>query len=90
MSNPGPGSDKRVRVLQSNSRGLRANLDESAVAGSDYCVLVCAESKVSDLRHLLELRVHGFDCPHRGCGTPLLHGAQGMALYVREVFLFFR
>ena len=37
-SNPGPGSDKRVRVLYSNIRGLRANLDELAVAGSDYDV----------------------------------------------------
>ena len=35
-SNPGPGSDKGVRVLYSNIRGLHANLDELAVAGSDY------------------------------------------------------
>ena len=30
-SNPDPGSDKRVRVLYSNIRGLHANLDELAV-----------------------------------------------------------
>ena len=55
-SNPGPGYDRRVRVLDSNIRGLHhAILDELAVAGSDYDVLVCAESKVSDRRYLSEL-----------------------------------
>ena len=44
-SNPGPGSDRRVRVLYSNIRGLYANLDDLAVAGSDCDVLVCAELK---------------------------------------------
>ena len=39
-SNPGPGSDKRVRVLYSNMCGLHDNLDELAVAGSDYDVFV--------------------------------------------------
>ena len=32
-SQPGPGSDRRVRVLYSNIRGLHANLCEVAVAG---------------------------------------------------------
>ena len=38
-SNPGPSSDKRVRVLYSHIRGIHANLDELATAGSDYDVL---------------------------------------------------
>ena len=46
---------RRVQVLYSNIRGLHANLDELDVAGSDYDVLVCTESKVSDRRHLSEL-----------------------------------
>ena len=62
-SNPGPGFDWRIWVLYSNIRGLHANLDELAVAGSDYDVLVCAESKVSDRRHLTELGIPGFYCP---------------------------
>ena len=37
-SNPGPGSDRSVRVLYSNILGLHANLDELAVAISDYDV----------------------------------------------------
>ena len=43
-SNPGPCSDKWVLVICYNIRGLHANLDELAVAGSGYDVLVCAES----------------------------------------------
>ena len=57
VSNPGPGSDRRVRVLYSNIHGLHANLDELAVARSDYDVLVCAQSKISDRRLLSELRI---------------------------------
>ena len=65
-SNPGPGSDRRVQVLYSNIHGFHENLDELAVAGSDYDVWVCAESKVSDRRHLSELHIPGFGCPNRG------------------------
>ena len=61
-----PGSDKRVQVLYSNICGLHANLDESAVAGSDYDVLVCAESKIFDRRYISELRIPGFGCPQLG------------------------
>ena len=65
-SNTGPGSDRRVRVLYYNIRGLHASLDELAVAGSDYDVLVCAESKVSNRRHLSELHISDFGCSSRG------------------------
>ena len=88
-SNPGPGSDKRVRVLYSNICGLLANLDELSEAGLDYDVLVCAESKVSDCCHLSELRIPNFSCPKQRLwnSSP---GALGMALYVRELFCSFR
>ena len=88
-SQPGSGFDKKVRVLHSNIRGLHANLDELAVAGSDYDVLLCAESKVSDRRHLLEFRIPGFRCPLQTLrnSTP---GAQDMALNIREGFRFYR
>ena len=61
-SNPCQGSNSRVRVLYSNIRGLHANLDKLVVAGSGYDVLVCAESNVSDWRHLTELFILGFGC----------------------------
>ena len=88
-SNPGPGSDRRVRVLYSNIRGHHDNLNELAVAGSDYDALICAESKVSDRRHLSELSIPGFDGLQQRLknSTP---GAQGMLLYVREGFRSFR
>ena len=76
------GSDRRVRVLYSNIRGLHANLDELAVAASDY-VLVCAESNDSDRRHLSELSIPGIGCLQQRL-TNSTPGVQGMALYVRE------
>ena len=64
-SNPGPGSERMVRVLCSNIRGLHVNLDELAVAQSDYDVLVCAECNVSDRLPLSELRIPGFGYPQQ-------------------------
>ena len=66
-SNPGPGSDSRVLVLFSNIPSLHANLDELAVAGSDYDVLLCAESKVSDRAAISQSCVSlGLVAPNRG------------------------
>ena len=59
------------------------------MAGLDCDVLVCAESKVSDRRHLSELRIPVFGCPQQRLRNSIL-GAQGMALYVREGFQSFR
>ena len=88
-SNPGQCSDTRVQGLYSNIRGLHANLDEFAVAGSDYDILVCSESKVSDHLHLSELSIPGFGCPQQRLrnSTP---GAQDIAHYGMEGFLSFR
>ena len=69
-----------------NIRGLRANLDELAVAGSDYDVLVYAESKVSDRRHLSESVLQALVAPTPADATDSTPGAQGMALYVMEGF----
>ena len=81
-SNPGPSSDRRVRVLY-NIRGLHENLGELAATVSGYNVLVCVESKVSDRRHLSELHIPGFGCHQQRLmnSTP---GAQGMTLNVRK------
>ena len=89
QSNPYPGFDKRVRVLYSNIRGLHAKLDQLAVAGLDYDVLICAESKVSDRLRLSELHIPGFGCPQQKLrnSTPRV---QFMALYAGEGFRFFR
>ena len=50
-SNPGPGSDKRVRVLDSNISPLHANFDELVVVGSDY-VLVCNNNNNNNIPRL--------------------------------------
>ena len=78
-----------VRVLYSNIRGLHANLNKLAVAGSDYDILVCAESKVSDRRLLSEFRNPGFGYPQQRLRNSF-PGAQGKVLYVREGFRSFR
>ena len=88
-SNPGPSSHRRVRVLYFNIHGLHANLDELAVAGSDYDALVCVVSKVSNCCLLSEFRIPGFGCPQQRLrnSTP---GTKGTAFYVREGFCSFR
>ena len=64
MSNPGPGSDRRVLGPQVYyNRGLHSNLDELAVTRSDYDVLDFDDSKVSDRHHLSELLIPGSGCP---------------------------
>ena len=55
-----------------------ANLDELAVAGSVYYVLVCAESKVSDRSHPTELCIPGFGCSQQRFRNSA-PGAQSMA-----------
>ena len=48
------------RILCSNVRGLSGNLSDLAVASSQYDILLCSETLVSDLRHVSELLVSGF------------------------------
>ena len=79
-SYPGRGFDKRVRVLYSNIRGLHANLDELAVAVSDYDILVRAKSKVSDRRHLSEVPYPRLWLPQQRLRNST-HGSQGMGPY---------
>ena len=88
-SNSGLGSDRTVRVLYSNIRGFHDNLDELAVTGSDCDILVCAESNVSDRRHLSELRIPGFGCPQQKLRNSI-PDAMGMGLYVRVGLRYFR
>ena len=65
-SNPGPGAGRGALVLYANIRGLLGNLTELGIVGSKFDVMVCAETKVSDRRHLSELRVPGFAALNRG------------------------
>ena len=70
-------------ILCSNVRGLSRNLSDVTVASSQYDLLLCSETLVSDRRHMSELLVPGFDRPVLLCrdGVPR---ARGMAAYVRD------
>ena len=71
------------RILCSNVRGLCKNLSDVKVALSQYDLLLCSETLVSDRLLISELLVPGF-------GRPVLlwrdgmPRARGMAAYVRD------
>ena len=47
------------RIFCSNVRGLAGNLSDLTVAASQYDILLCSETLVSDMRHVSELLVLG-------------------------------
>ena len=86
-TNPGP---RRIvpavsRILCSNVRGMAENLSDLTVAASQYDILLCSETLVSDMGHVLELLVPGF-------GRPILLSrgkmprTRGMAAHVRDCY----
>ena len=68
------------RILCSNVRGLAGNLSDVTVASSQYDILLCSETLISNMRH----------------GRPVLlcrgkmPRARGMAAYVRDGYGAFR
>ena len=77
------------RLLCSNVRGLAGNLSDLTVASSQYDILLCSETLVSDSRHVSELLVPGFGrlvllCPGR------MPRARGIAAYARDGYGAFR
>ena len=69
--------------------GLSGNLSDLAVASSQYDILLCSETLVSDLRHVSELLVPRFGRPVLLCRGKLPR-ASGMAAYVRDACEAFR
>ena len=59
------------RLLCSNVQGLAGNLNDLTVVSSQYDILLCSETLVSDMRHMPELLVPGFGalsyCAGEGC-----------------------
>ena len=91
QTNPGP---RRLvpdvcRILCSNVRGLVGNLSDLTVASSQYDILLCAETLVSDMRPVSELLVPGFGRPVLLCRGKMPR-ARGMAAYVRDGYGAFR
>ena len=62
-----PGSWRPVnavcRILCSNVRGLAGNLSDVTVSSSQYYILLCSETLVSDMRQVSELLVFRIQSP---------------------------
>ena len=84
-TSPGPRRPVPVvcRILCSNVRVLAGNLSDLTVASSQYDILVCSETLVSDMRHVSEVLVPGFCHPLLLCRGKMPR-AHGMAAYVRD------
>ena len=54
----------------SNARGLAGNLSDLTVASSQYDILFCSETLVSDMRHVSELLAPGFGLVVSGQDDP--------------------
>ena len=89
--NPGPRRPVPAvcRMLCSNVRGPAGNLIHLTVASSQYDILLCSETLVSDMRHVSEVLVHGFGRPVLLSRGKMLR-ARGMAAYVRDGYGAFR
>ena len=90
-TNPGPRRPVPAvcRILCSNVRGLSRNLSDLTLASSQFDILLCSETLVSDMRHVSELLVPGFGRPVVLCRGRMPR-ARGMAAYVRDGFGAFR
>ena len=80
--NPGPRSHF-LKALYMNIRGLKANLQDVAIASSQYDLVFCSETLVSNYRHSSELLMPGFKKPIllRRNAIPR---AQGMCVYIHS------
>ena len=70
-------------------RGLAGNLSDLTVASSQYVILLCSETLVSDKHHVSEVLVPGFCRPVLLCWGKMPR-ARGMAAYVRDGYGAFR
>ena len=78
--NPGPRRPVpgACRILCSNVLGISKNLSDVTVASSQYGLLLCSETLVSDRRHISEFLVPGFG-RHALLCTDGMPRARGMA-----------
>ena len=90
-TNPGQRRPVPVvcRILCSNMRGLAGNLSDLTVAPSQYDILLCSETLVSDIHHVLEVLVPGSGRPVLLCRGKMPR-ARLMAAYVRDGYGAFR
>ena len=84
-TNPGPRRPVPTvcRLLCSNVWGLAWNHSDLTVASSQYHILLCSETLVSDMRHVSEILVPVFGRPVLLCRGKMPR-ARGIAAYVRD------
>ena len=70
-------------------QGLAGKNSDLTVASSQYDILLCSETLVSDMRHVSEILVPGFGRPVLLCWSKMPR-ARGMAAYVRDGYRAFR
>ena len=90
-TNPGPRRPvpAACRILCRNVLGLAGNLSDLTVAPSQYDILLCSETLVSDMHHVSQVLVPGFCRPILLCRGKMPR-ARGMAAYVRDGYGAFR
>ena len=83
--NPGPRRPVPAlcRILCSNVWGLAVNLSDLTVASSQYDILLCSDTLVSDMYHMSEVLVPSFGHSDLFCRGKMPR-ALGMAAYVRD------
>ena len=88
-----PGARRAVpavcRILCTSVLGLAGNLSDLTVASSQYDILLCSETLVSDIRHVSEVLVPGFGRPVLLCRDKMPR-ASWMAAYGRDGYGGFR
>ena len=67
------------------TRGLAGNLSDLTVASSQYDILLCSETLVLDMRHVLELLVPVFGRLVQLLCRGKIPRARGMAVYTYEM-----
>ena len=77
------------KIFCSNVRGLAVNLSGLTMASSQYDILLCSETLVSDMRRVSEVLVPGFCRPVVLCQGKMPR-AREMAAYVRDGYREFR
>ena len=87
-TNPGPRRPVpgACRILCSNVQGLSKSLSDVAVASSQYDLLLCCETLVSDRRHISEFLVPGFGRPLLLCRDGICRGPGGGCICARWIW----
>ena len=69
------------RILCSNVRGLAGNLSDQTMVSSQYNILLCTETLVSDMRQVSEFLVPGFGRPVSLCRAICLELKEWLRTY---------